>query len=326
MAELDLAIHTYSMVLNYKLRPGYDVWQFLDYSVSRGFTGVNLSLNGPGWRHLSGQSPAHLAKVRRYLEDRGLSLEIDTSNTEPSHMRALLQAGHDLGARNLRTFTLHRGDLGEMKRRTIEDLKRSAEDAERLGVEIVLENHEEFTGAELAEVVAAVGSPWVGAVYDYGNSQVVYEDPLAALDAMLPYARTLHLKDHLMLRPEHSPDGRLSILGVAMGEGTLPVMEITRRLIAAGHRRLVFQGVWSYRHPVERDRPGPGVMLGEGHFRCAEPPFDGERVLPDREPLIERDPLRVCDLEIAANDRGLAWLRAQLAAEGHGFKSSRKAA
>jgi hypothetical protein len=146
---------------------------------------------------------------------------------------------------------------------------------------------------------------------------MVLEDPTACLDALLPHVLTMHLKDHLMLRPEHSPDGLLSVRGVPIGQGALPVVELTRRLVAAGHRRIVFESVWAYRAPVRRraDDARP-VQLGEGAFRFAEPPFDNELVIPDAPALAERQPERLLAAEERAVAEGLAWLRQAFAAEG----------
>jgi sugar phosphate isomerase/epimerase len=69
---------------------------------------------------------------------------------------------------------------------------------------VVLENHEDFTGPVLARDPRRGGHPWVRALYDYGNSQMVGEDPIDALEAMAPFVRRVHAKDHVLV---HSPDG-----------------------------------------------------------------------------------------------------------------------
>lgn len=312
--ELELAIHSYSFVQHFQHAPGFGVFDFIRRAVALGFGGINLNLNRPDWRHLTGRHPEHVARVRRTLLDRGLSLELDTSGTDPGHLRTLLALARALGARNLRTYTRHGGAPAEVAERTLADLKQAVRDAEAAGVMLVLENHEEFTGPELAAIVAEVGSPWLQVLYDYGNSQMVLEDPEDCLEALLPQVATMHLKDHLMLRAEHSPDGRLSVLGTAVGEGALPILPLTRRLVAAGHRRLVFESVWAYRAPVYRQAGGvPPVAPGEGSFRWAEPPFDGRRLVNDQAAL---PPEALVAGEAAAVERGLAWLKQALAAEG----------
>lgn len=317
MIELDLALHSFSFAQHYQHRPGFDVFAFIQAAVERGFTGVNINCNRPDWRHLSGQTPEHLRAVRARLEQHRLSLEIDTSGTAAELLRPLLEAGRALGARNLRTYTRHAGSPQQMFDRTLADLREAVRVAEAVGVALVLENHEDFSGAEVAAIVAAIGSPWLGALYDYGNSQMVLEDPLDCLDLMLPHVRSMHLKDHLMLRPEDSPDGRLAVLGVTTGSGCLPIVEITRRLVAAGHRRFVFENVWAYRAPVRRDARGTApVTLGEGCFAYAEPPFDGCLATNGNAPPLELAPADLLAGELRAVDAGLAWLRSAFSAAG----------
>ena len=53
-------------------------------------------------------------------------------------------------------------------------------------MDLLLENHEDFTGAELTTILDAVEHPRIGALYDYGNSMMVGEEPAAALDGSSP--------------------------------------------------------------------------------------------------------------------------------------------
>jgi sugar phosphate isomerase/epimerase len=314
--EIDLALHSYSLINHFRLRPGYDIFAYLDDVHAFGFTGVNISLNGPDYRDLGSIAPDHVAAVRRRIAEAGLSLEIDTSGTAPDHLGRLLAVARDLGAASLRTYTRHRGAPAAMAAATREDLKRAAELAEAVGVVVVLENHEDFTGAELAAILAAVDSPWVRALYDYGNPMMLLEDPFAALDEMLPFVHSVHLKDHVLLPPEVTADGQPWVLGVPIGQGNLPIVELTERLVAAGLRRLAFENVWAYRAPLARTQAGPGVVLGRGVFAYALPPYDEACCLPAREDLAARDPERLLVLERTALASGLSWLESALAERG----------
>jgi hypothetical protein len=186
--------------------------------------------------------------------------------------------------------------------------------AERLDIILVLENHEDFTGPELAAIVEAANSTHVKILYDYGNSQMVLENPLAALEAMLPHICSVHVKDHVMVRPEHSPSGRLTVAGVPVGEGFLPIEAITRRLLAAGLRRITFESVWAYAAAVAEGRkPLAGVRLGEGAFGFAEPPFDPAFLVLDQ---ARHRPAELVRLEGEVLERGLAWFKTMLAGLG----------
>ena len=164
---------------------------------------------------------------------------------------------------------------------------------------MLLENHEDLTGAEVARIVAEVDQAAVGALFDYGNSMMVGEDPLAALDAVLPHVRSAHLKDHACVAgPADAP----WVLGVPIGSGVLPIAELTRRLAAAACEVVIVSSVFAYRAPVRSWRGGGSP--GEGMFQVERPPFD-----PLLRPWDDLAPGRLVELEAAALELGEAWLR-----------------
>ena len=169
---------------------------------------------------------------------------------------------------------------------------------------LALENHEDFTGPELASMVRTVDHPNLRILYDYGNSQMVLEDPEAALDATLPFVHSVHAKDHVMVRAEDSPHNKLTVAGVPMGEGFLPLRRLTKRLLDNGLRRVCFENVWAYSAFIRPHRtPLPGVVLGEGSFRYAQPPFDPQYLILDQSKFSGDDLVR---MEKIALDRGTA--------------------
>ncbi|CAB4362756.1 MAG: TIM barrel protein [Actinobacteria bacterium] len=249
MKPISLHVHSYSLRyhLRHRATTGYDVFAFLADMAGRGFTGVNVSANGEGFRDLCGTSPDHFRNVRAAARDHGLRLELDTSDTRTENMTRMLHVAAECGADTLRTYTKYRAPLADVIEWTIRDLRAIAPLAQQLGVSVVLENHEDFTGPVLARILGAVDHPWVRALYDYGNSQMVGEDPLDALAAMAPFITRVHAKDHVLL---HGPDGPV-VQGVPFGSGRLPLGETTDRLYAAGVRRFCYENVWSYTAPVQ---------------------------------------------------------------------------
>ena len=249
MKHISLHVHSYSLRfhLRYRATTGYDVFSYIAEAAAEGFTGVNVSANGPGLRDLCGSTPEHFAAVKAAVAQHGLRLELDTSDTRVENMEYMLRVAAACGADTLRTYTKYSAPLAEVVPWTIRDLKAIAPLAEQLGVLVVLENHEDFTGPVLADILGAVGSPWVRALYDYGNSQMVGEDPFDALAAMAPFIARVHAKDHVVIT---TPEGPV-VQGVPFGEGRLLVGETTDRLYAAGVRRFCFENVWSYCAPVK---------------------------------------------------------------------------
>jgi sugar phosphate isomerase/epimerase len=247
--RIGLHVHSFSLRyhLRHRARTGYDVFAYIDEMASVGFTGVNVSANGAGFRDLCGAEPAHFAAVREAVRAKGLRLELDTSDTRVEHMTRMVRVAHDCGADTLRTYTKYEAPLADVIRWTIHDLREIAPLAQQLGVLVVLENHEDFTGPVLADILGAVDHPSIRALYDYGNSQMVGEDPFDALQAMAPFIERVHAKDHVLLR---TPDGPV-VQGVAFGAGRLDVLGITQRLYDAGVRRFCFENVWGYCAPLK---------------------------------------------------------------------------
>ncbi len=310
--QVEPTIHSFSLWHHFAHKPGFDCVAYADLAASLGFRGISLSLNNPDYRHLGGRETWRMDRLRGHLTGLGFSLEVDTSGTDPAHMAERLRVAARMGATSLRTYTRHGGTVAEMMAATTRDLTEVMALAADLGVVVVLENHEDFTGPELARIVQAVDHPALKILYDYGNSQMVLEDPEAALEAVLPHVHSVHFKDHVMVRPEHA--GRLTVAGVPVGEGFLPLDRITRRLLDQGLRRFTFENVWAYSAGIRDGRePQPGVVLGEGSFRYLEPPFDEGRIVLDQSKL---SPERLVDLEHQALLRGVKAFRAVLERQG----------
>jgi sugar phosphate isomerase/epimerase len=305
-------IHSFSLWHHFAQKPGFGAIEYADLAAELGFRGISLSLNNPDYRHLGGREPWRMDQLRAHLAGLGFSLEVDTSGTDPAHMTELLQVAHRMGATSLRTYTRHGGTPANMMAATISDLRAVAPVAADLGIVLVLENHEDFTGPELARIVEAVNHPALKILYDYGNSQMVLEDPEAALEAVLPHVHSVHFKDHVMVRAEHA--GRLTVAGVPVGEGFLPLDRITRRLLDQGLRRFTFENVWAYSAGIRDGRqPQSGVTLGEGSFAYLDPPYDPGRIVLDQSLLT---PDQRVDLEHQALIRGVAAFRAVLERQG----------
>jgi sugar phosphate isomerase/epimerase len=245
------------LLQTYSFRHAYaagaiDVFGVLEEATARGYDGVSINVNGPGLRQLSGESPAHVKAVRAALAARHLECDLEISGTDPAFLALRLELCQQLGARHLRTYMRHGGSADETVERTIADLRSAIAVVEHAGIPILVENHEDFTGRELAAILDAVDHPLIGALFDYGNAMMVGEEPLDALTACLRHVRAAHLKDHACLDVEET----MHVLGVPIGSGVVPVGEITRRLAAAGCERLIVSNVWGYVAPVRSWRGG----------------------------------------------------------------------
>lgn len=100
---------------------------------------------------------------------------------------------------------------------------------ERYPIRVGIENHKDFSGAELAELLASLDSPKIGATVDFGNNVALLEEPLDTIRALAPFAVTTHVKDMAVRR---TADG-FELSEVPLGRGLVPLAEALRVLRAA---------------------------------------------------------------------------------------------
>lgn len=306
MKAIEVHIHSFSMRYQFKYRNDFDVFSFIEFANKAGFTGVNISANGSNYRDLGGTSEAHFQKVREYLQAHSMKCELDTSDTNAENLTRMLDVAEAIGAEQLRVYTQYEGTLSDLIAWTVRDLRIVAAKAEILGITIVLENHEDFLGADLANIIEQVNHPSIRALYDYGNSQMLAEDPMEALEAMIKHVTCIHLKDHVVI----NKDGTDIIQGVPIGQGLLPIMAQTNRLYQAGLRRFCFENVWGYVAPVVGGKCLPDT-----------PPFskNHKHQYLNANELSEADALAG---ELAAFETAWVWLQDNLRQHGYQIQSN----
>ena len=95
-------------------------------------------------------------------------------------------------------------------------------------LKLALENHKDHTTDELIAHLKAISSEWIGALVDTGNNIALLEEPHGTVEALAPYAISVHLKD---MAVQEAPDGFL-LSEVPLGSGMLDL----RRMVLALRR------------------------------------------------------------------------------------------
>jgi len=137
-------------------------------------------------------------------------------------------------------------------------LARIAPRAAAAGVSVAIENHQDFTSAELMELCAEAGEA-VGITLDTGNAFPVAEAPLDFARTVAPRVRHVHLKDY---RVQSTREG-YRLVRCAIGDGAVPFPELAEILdrdltasiepgaLAARHIRLFTPEWWRGYPPVD---------------------------------------------------------------------------
>jgi len=140
-------------------------------------------------------------------------------------------------------------------------LARVAPKAAAAGVSIAIENHQDFTSAELMELCEEAGDA-VGITLDTGNSFPVAEAPLDFARTVAPRVRHVHLKDY---RVQFTDEG-YRLVRCAIGDGAVPFPELVEILpgdltaslepgaLEARHIRLFTEQWWRGYPPVDARR------------------------------------------------------------------------
>lgn len=308
-----LALHSFSLEQHFLHKPGFDAFAFLAQADAWGMAGVHLSMNGYNFRCAGGTDPGRLAAIAGDAAARSMFVETDTSGTDPDHLAIMARAARQIGADRLRTYTRHKGEPDAVAAATVADLKSAAPRIADEGIVLLLENHEDFTGAEVARILEAVDHPAVAALYDFGNSMNVVEEPMAAARAMLGHVRSVHLKDHVVVEHEGVP----LVVGVPNGAGHVEIPAILALLIdEGGLERVCVESCYGYTAPLTRNAEKLAAAARSRTFGPLQGPFDPAVVLLDADTLRRADPDALFNLEHAAVARGIAHVRQVLRNQG----------
>jgi sugar phosphate isomerase/epimerase len=119
--------------------------------------------------------------------------------------------------------------------RLVASLRIAAKIASDEGIILGIENHRDFTGREIANVIEAVGTASIRAALDIGNSFTVFCDPDDDLEALAPYSVLTHLKDLVVVQaePVRVP---FRAQGYALGQGHVDVRRAIQLLVERGPR------------------------------------------------------------------------------------------
>ena len=196
-----------------------------------------LSLGLGDWRDRQ-----YFARLARLQERHGMELEthwgddfIRHGGAQPTEEFAAFIAGacRPLGIRVIGTASSHhrwRKDppLAVQMEQLAAAFRRLAPVAEEADVVLAIENHADYRGHELAELVRHVDSPAVRARLDTANAYAVIEEPVDAAEALAPYVVATHLKD-VLVRPV-SNGFLLTLVGCGLGEGDVDLVDCVRLL------------------------------------------------------------------------------------------------
>lgn len=196
-----------------------ELTEWIDKSVQLGCDGLELYAG-----FLQSFEPSYLKKIRNRIEAAGMVIPMMCYSPDFTIADAVLREKQinkqieairvtsELGGKFCRTLS-GQARPGVSREQgidwTVECIEKCLPEAERLGIELVIENHYKdgyWEYIEFAqktdvflEILSRIDSPYFGVQYDPSNTIIAGEDPIDLLDSVLNRVRTVHASDRYPL-------------------------------------------------------------------------------------------------------------------------------
>lgn len=191
--QLRLFAHGYPLLSNLtqgRLTPA----DLLHFAYRHELDGLSLHLLDGEQNSLARMSPAQLDAFAAKARQLGLAVHLEISSTRRADVDQVIAVARAIGCRNIRVYSRYEGHLSRVMALIEDDLRYLAEQAERHDLYFDFEQHEELKSGEIAVLLERLGHPRLHALFDFGNMINACEEPLAALQALAPHIRQVHLK------------------------------------------------------------------------------------------------------------------------------------
>ncbi|EFH84704.1 sugar phosphate isomerase/epimerase family protein [Ktedonobacter racemifer] len=144
--------------------------------------------------------------VARYAREHHLFLNLATGGYAPEKLAETLELGARLGVETVRTV-VGGAQIGGDRRlianrwsafleEMLEGLGAATQVAERVGVNLTVENHQDLASEELLWLCNAIDSSRFGITLDTGNPLATAEEPLDFVRRIGTHLKNVHLKDY----------------------------------------------------------------------------------------------------------------------------------
>ena len=196
-------------------RPRITALQFMEQALAAGLAGVEIPV--------SFLEHEDLAAIAHYAKVRNLFITLAASGYAPEPLIHALEMAEKLDALTVRTMVGGAkigGDRRPLADRwpafleeVLQGLRSATAVAERVGVNLAVENHQDLASEELLWLCHSINSPRFGLTLDTGNPLATAEEPLDFARRVGPHIKNIHLKDYWIYPTDEGYRLVRSILG-----------------------------------------------------------------------------------------------------------------
>ena len=160
-------------------------------------------------------------------------LEGGKNEDEYREMLRTFQHAEQIGAKVMRvvgsSLMFRFEDHQEQIKRLVRMFKEAIPVAQDHNVKMAIENHIDFTGDEILQLLEEVDSPYLGLNFDTGNFARLLDDPIKAMDKLAPHTLATHIKD-LKINPTAAVDDWYFFSTAPVGDGFIDNLALARKL------------------------------------------------------------------------------------------------
>jgi len=220
--RIGLAVYgtTFSMGINpASSQPRITVYQLIEQTVAANLQGIELPVP-----LLANED---IPSVARAIRERGLFVTLATGGYKAGPLIEAIQLAAQLGAETVRTVVGGAkigGDRSPLAGRwqpflqeVLSNLKEATVVADKVGVNIAVENHQDLASEELLWLCESIGSTRFGITLDTGNPLATAEEPLDYFRRVAPHLKNVHIKDYTI----HLSEEGYRLVRCPIGQGVI---------------------------------------------------------------------------------------------------------
>ena len=244
-------------------------WTFLDFVRRAGELGVDgVSLESCFFPSLDER---FLAEVKAALDERGMDrvlawghpdgLEGGRNQNAWREMNSLIPKAHAMGASIMRivasSLMFRYEPHGPQIEAIVAMLRESVRIAEDHGIVLAIENHIDYTSAEILQILDRVGSEALKVNFDTGNALRMMENPVSAANRLSSHIVAVHAKDMEACR-HVPPEEWYFFSSVPVGTGLIDMPGVVRVLKESG-----FAGVLAVESDHHKDNQDEDRLVAQ---------------------------------------------------------------
>lgn len=303
---LKIGLETESLHLFFQNKK-IDMFGFVELANELGVDGVQINIVkdynlDEKWGALGSNSEDYLTELKSLIDKYNMFVEIDMRDLDYERMEEVIEVANILGADTIRSYipvvpvikNINSGSEGAYDFAKVrgefnmdsyqvgyEKVIKLIPLLEKNRIKLALENHEYETSDELVELIKRINSPWVGFLFDFGNSMMVWEEPVRAAENMAPYTYSTHFKDHIII-PEPNDEYGYVVCGVPAGKGNIDLKSVFNIMMKKSPlTRINVEMCYPYCAQFKR-KPGTGGVfeVGKGAFKIEKPIYEYDVIKP----------------------------------------------